>query len=257
VLGEPNWTLITGIGGTSRFLSGLQNNTTYEVEVQYVCSGGLMSGFSSGLIRTFTTLPMGTGDCATSGPSNVPVPGGIYVHSVNQTTAQVSWNPVLNTQGYIVSYGLANVNPNTWTQVVVCHPTTTFLMTNLQPNTSYRVRIRTNCSNCITALNNNDLRSVWSNEFGFNTPGNREDFISGNELGMSVYPNPTKGEFRLDLSESVNGVAVLYDALGRAVSREEVDGNSVVFNVEHVASGIYTLRLTVGNEVKTVKVVKE
>jgi hypothetical protein len=30
-----------------------------------------------------------------------------------------------------------------------------------------------------------------------------------------------------------------------------------VFNVEHVASGIYTLRLTVGNEVKTVKVVKE
>jgi hypothetical protein len=74
---------------------------------------------------------------------------------------------------------------------------------------------------------------------------------------MSVYPNPTKGEFRVALSESVNGIAVLYDALGRAVSREEVDGNSVVFNVEHVASGIYTLRLTVGNEVKTVKVVKE
>jgi hypothetical protein len=257
VLGEPNWTLITGIGGTSRFLSGLQNNTTYEVEVQYVCSGGLVSGFSSGLIRTFTTLPMGTGDCATSGPSNVPVPGGIYVHNVNQTTAQVSWNPVLNTQGYIVSYGLANVNPNTWTQVVVCHPTTTFLMTNLQPNTSYRVRIRTNCSNCITALNNNDLRSVWSNQFGFNTPGNRWDVVGANDLGISVYPNPTKGEFTVDLSESVNGTAVLYDALGREVLREIVSGSAVVFHIEHLSSGIYTLKLTVGNAVKTLKVVRE
>jgi hypothetical protein len=257
VLGEPNWTLITGIGGTSRFLSGLQNNTTYEVEVQYVCSGGLVSGFSSGLIRTFTTLPMGTGDCATSGPSNVPVPGGIYVHNVNNTSAQVSWNPVLNTQGYIVSYGLSNVNPNTWTQVVVCHPTTTFLMTNLQPNTSYRVRIRTNCSNCITALNNNDLRSVWSNEFGFNTPGNRMELNEAVGLGISVYPNPTKGEFVVDLSESVSGNAVLYDALGREVLRENVNGNSLVFHIDHLSSGIYTLKLTVGNDVKTVKVVRE
>jgi hypothetical protein len=76
-------------------------------------------------------------------------------------------------------------------------------------------------------------------------------------LGISVYPNPTKGEFVVDLSESVSGNAVLYDALGREVLRESVNGNSLVFHIDHLASGIYTLKLTVGNDVKTVKVVRE
>jgi hypothetical protein len=160
--------------------------------------------------------------------------------------ADVSWNGVNGAVGYTISWRKVGFN-EPWRSTNVNG--TSFRIVNLLPGVTYEVRIRTRCGAGL---------SEFTEVVRFTQLTGRDEVLTTEtEIGMSVYPNPTKGEFRVDLSESVNGIAVLYDALGRAVSREEVNGNSVVFNVEHVASGIYTLRLTVGNEVKTVKVVKE
>jgi hypothetical protein len=258
LLGETSWTLLTGLVGNSRFVSGLQNNSDYEVQVQYICPGGIVSDFSTGLINQFRTLPMGTGDCATSGFTNVPVPGGIYINNITPSTAIVHWNLVANAAGYIVSYGRTDQNPNNWPQFIVCDPTQSFLMTGLTPNTNYGVRVRTNCSNCITALNSSDKRSVYSSQFLFSTPNTRGTAASeGTDVSLSVYPNPTKDAFTVSLSAEVRGRAVLYDALGREVARETVSGSELNFNVSGLASGVYTLKLTTGDSTKAVKVVKE
>lgn len=256
--GETSWTLLTGLAGNSRFLSGLQNNSDYDIQVQYICPGGIVSDFSTGVINQFRTLTMGTGDCATSSFSNVPVPGGIYIDNVVANAAMVHWNLVANALGYIISWGPETLNPNNWQQEIVCHPTQSYLMTNLSPNTRYRVRVRTNCSNCITALNSSDKRSVFSNQFPFVTPANRLDEVSvSTDLSMSVYPNPTKDAFSVQLSADVNGSAVLYDALGREVARESVAGSELNFNISGLTSGVYTLKLTANGSTKAVKVVKE
>jgi hypothetical protein len=255
--GETSWTLLTGLAGNSRFISGLQNNSDYEIQVQYVCPGGIVSDFSTGVINQFRTLTMGTGDCATSGLTNVPVPGGIYIDNITSSTAIVHWNLVANAAGYIISYGRTDQNPNNWPQFIVCDPTQSFLMTNLTANTNYGVRVRTNCSNCITALNSSDKRSVYSNQFFFSTPNTRGEVLVGTDLSLSVYPNPTKDAFTVQLSAEVSGSAVLYDALGREVARQSVSGRELNFNLEGLASGVYTLKLTTGELSKAVKVVKE
>jgi hypothetical protein len=260
VLGEPTFTVLTGLTGNSRFISGLQNNTTYEIYVQYVCPGGFVSDFSNGILTQFTTLPMGTGDCATSGLSNVPVPGGVFLDQVTVTSVRVNWNLVANAAGYILSWGPANVNPANWPQAVVCDPSRSFVITNLQPNTSYRVRIRTNCSNCTTAIDNNDKRSVWSNVFSFQTAGSKEGVLSSasRNTGVRVYPNPTKGLFTVQVTgESRDGVAEVFDLTGRMILRSVLTSETTELSLEGVTSGVYTLKVTVGFEVKVVKVVRE
>ena len=75
---------------------------------------------------------------------------------------------------------------------------------------------------------------------------------------VSVYPNPTKGLFTVQLTgESLNGTAEVFDVTGRMILRNTLTSESTELNLDNVSSGVYTLKVTVGNEVKVVKVVKE
>jgi hypothetical protein len=259
IAGDQNWTTITNIVQNSRFLGGLQNNTTYDVEVAYRCPDGRVSGFSNGTLRQFTTLS--TGDCSTP---IVPVPGGFFVSNVTQTTAQANWNRVLGALGYIVAWGPISQNPNTWTQVIVCDPQTSFVITNLSPNTAYGVRVRTNCSNCITALNTQDRRSEWSIIQNFNTPGTREGLASASLMNsLTVYPNPTKGSFTIGLTvEDMTEARIeIADVTGRMIyqttERLSSGENSVPVELKNVSSGIYSLRISQGGQTQLLKLVIE
>jgi hypothetical protein len=160
--------------------------------------------------------------------------------------ADVSWNGVNGAIGYTISWRKLGFN-EPWRSTNVNG--TGFRIVNLLPGVTYEVRIRTRCGAGLSAFTE-IVRFTQLTARDEMTPVEKE-------LGISVYPNPTKGEFRLDLSELVNGTAVLYDALGREVWREIVSGTAVVFHIEHLTAGIYTLKLTIGNDIKTVKVVRE
>jgi hypothetical protein len=218
-----------------------------------------LSAFSNGNVTQFTTTS--SGDCSID---PVPVPGGFYVGTVTQTTARIHWNRVIGAIGYIVSYGPIAQNPNFWTQDIVCDPTNTYLINNLAPNTNYGVRIRTNCSNCTTALNNFDRRSAFSVSLSFRTLANRVGEITESELpDMEVYPNPNKGQFTLRYeSTNENPVSILLvDALGREVYRNQTSAvtgtNEWMIEPQNLTSGVYMLRLKVGEMDKVIKVVVE
>jgi hypothetical protein len=251
VLNEPTWTLLTNLTNTYQLLSNLQNNTTYEVEVQYLCpNGSEWSPYSTQLVRRFTTLVMGTGDCLTSGPNNVPIPGGIYLSQITPTTVVVNWNLVDNAMGYIISYGIANENPNNWTQIIVCHPTTSLQLNNLSPNANYRVRLRTNCSNCITALNQSDKRSAWSQFFNFTTPSRREASIHTDE-DIVVYPNPTKDILYVSGIETVTPYEC-FDAYGRRVGQGILTTEQPMIDLSDKTAGVYLLKMN-GFFIKVIK----
>ena len=109
-------------------VSNLQDNTQYKVYVRTDCGGGDHSYWSSP--ATFTTLPF----C--SAPLNV------NVSQITANSALVSWQPaVYGATSYNVGYTLAS--EDFWTDVQV--DGTQFMLSNLEPDSTYMVRVYSNC----------------------------------------------------------------------------------------------------------------
>jgi hypothetical protein len=124
------------------------------------------------------------------------------------------------------------------------------------------MRIRTNCSNCITALNNTDRRSNFSFIANFNTPATRLTEVVDNEA-LSVYPNPNKGQFSLKMNahEAQNATIELMDVNGKTVWNITVNlesgSNEIPITDKNITEGIYLLRVTIGETYKTLKIMVE
>ncbi len=74
-----------------------------------------------------------------------------------------------------------------------------------------------------------------------------------NDFEIGIYPNPVEEEFRVlgILKESIEGIQI-YDQLGRPVFEVKHPGNTE-FNMGHLASGVYLVRIEQKNGVKISK----
>ncbi len=241
IKGNPVWTNVFNIAPPSRELTGLQNNTEYEVEVQYVCPNGNISAW--GDRQEFATLP--EGDCATA---PIARPGGIYVTLDDAYTATVHWNRVPNAVGYLVNLGLASVSPRTWPTYITCDPTQTLTVRGLVPGRTYRTRVRTSCGNCTTSSNQNV--SPWSVVVQFTMPLAREQApVFSSEVGrqLEIYPNPARDRVSLRLEAGERAELELFDLAGRRQLAVPVafdaEGRSQLELPAGLASGLYLLRL--------------
>jgi hypothetical protein len=114
---------------TSFALTGLTAGTSYNVQVQTVCSSGT-SGFSA--IGTFSTTSAATCNA----------PGTPAVSAITQTGATVSWAAASGAISYNFQYKLASAT----TYTTVSTTATSFVLTGLTAGTSYNTRVQTVCS---------------------------------------------------------------------------------------------------------------
>lgn len=128
VNGTTTWTTVTSTTN-SRSLTGLSANTTYQYQIQAVCSG--TSGTYSS-ISTFTTATATT--CGT--------PASLTSSSVTTTSATVSWGAVSGASSYNVQYRVNGTT--TWTTVT--STTNSRSLTGLTANTTYQYQVQAVCS---------------------------------------------------------------------------------------------------------------
>ena len=141
---DAPWTSITGISSAlvSRLVSGLQNNTTYEAQIQSVCAAPnttVVSAYSASL--TFTTNVQ-TASCVT--------PSSVVATTIGYTTATVTFTGTASAVCYQISYfkngtGVAFGTGSTTTAVNNGAGVNTHTITGLTPNTDYRVSVRAVC----------------------------------------------------------------------------------------------------------------
>jgi len=253
--GEENWQDYGFQSGNNRLAVQLQHSTEYEFKVIAVCEGDTIYSTSSAFQTTKST-----GSCLSKFP---PYPGGLYLNSISTNLATFFWSPILDMNfdaGYIISYGISNMNPNTWSQFVVCKPETSFKLINLAPNTNYSIRIRTNCTNCTTALKNTDKRSNWSEIINFKTTsfrmgeGNTESQTQLNEI--LFYPNPNDGSFTIQSDRIFPCQIEIFDILNRKIFNDIIESNYQSFNFRDLPSGAYTIILKNISEQKILKWIK-
>jgi hypothetical protein len=82
------------------------------------------------------------------------------------------------------------------------------------------------------------------------------------EKNISVYPNPSKGIYKLEGSAAIQpSVSIqVYDQSGKMVYQEQKANtpiNGIVINISHLRPGHYVLKLVAGKNVTTNKIIKE
>lgn len=131
------WNTINNLTTTIYSLTGLSASTTYNIQVQAICSSTSTGAFSTPIS---VTTSANTTTCA--------VPTGLAAGTLTANTATINWTNVSGAQGYNLQWK-ANA-ATTWTTVSNL-TTTSYNLTGLTAATTYNVRVQTVCSSSLTS----------------------------------------------------------------------------------------------------------
>lgn len=107
--------------------------------------------------------------------------------------------------------------------------------------------------------------------FGFNVYSNAcqnsvyiddimiEEFLGTNTFDTSVlsfYPNPVRDVLNLSYVQNISEV-VVYNLLGQKVLENTINADTAKIDMSGLSSGSYIVKITSGNQVKSIKVIKQ
>jgi hypothetical protein len=141
--GSSSWTSTTS-SSNSKSVTALTSNSSYEFQVQTVCTSGGNSSWSS--LSSFTTLQQ---TCAT--------PGGLNATSITTSSATLGWNTVTGAGSYNIQYRATG--SSNWLQTNSV--TNSKSLTGLASGTPYEFQLQTSCTSGGT--------SSWSSSSNFTT----------------------------------------------------------------------------------------
>ncbi len=81
--------------------------------------------------------------------------------------------------------------------------------------------------------------------------------VSAKISGLSVYPNPSNGEFTVELNNGINKTIQVTDIAGRVVLTTTSLNDKVNVNINNLTNGIYFVKIVSNNVTEVIKVVKQ
>lgn len=279
----PGGTAVSGLTGTGTTLTGLSPSTTYDAYLQLVCVGGGTGAALAGPV-TFTT-PLTV-------PGNDEPCGALALGSGPRTGSNVGATTSGQNGISLPACSPAQAPKDVWfsattsTGAVVSNLTIT-----LTGSAAGMVRLFTSVDCANGPFTQVDCASAGGNGIGFNVPISFTGLVPGQRYYLAVsgygssdvsgsftvqatplatrvqaespallvYPNPSgTGQLALRLDAGhATGQATLLNALGQPVRRLALAAGVVEqhLTTTGLAAGVYTLRVSMGYEVLTRKVV--
>jgi hypothetical protein len=163
---------------------------------------------------------------------------GCFMPSPNLTTLTnipwVKWNKIPNASKYEYALRFTPAKPVSGSYTT----DTTYTINKVAEGTAYYFHIRAVC--------NTGAVSQWNT-------------IVMNIQGLQVYPNPVKDVLTIQLNgvSNASGEVLIGDALGRIVTRLQLNNNKTTINTEAWAPGIYLVRYNDGTNKYSVRVLKQ
>ncbi len=238
------WLGVGGNFGTSRFLQLLLSDTLYEIRIASWCaSSGTLSAWSAPI--QFATLP---NPCTI--PSNIQI-------NTTSTTANIVWDIAPYATSYILRYKPTD-SIGSWFNAgcAINHR----VLTNLTPNTSYDVEIRSVCWATATM-------SDWSTRQLFTTsilrPNPTPAGLTEPTAAFNIYPNPTSEIVYVELyaTEVQTTTVKVYDLTGRlmkqVVSKTAAGAQKIEVSLGDIASGMYTVQVYENNKLTHISRVRK
>ncbi len=212
-------------------------------------NGANASTHSATVSGNYSVTAINTYGCqATSAlfPVNIPgsctvsIPTGLSSTQALDASQVLSWAPGQSGDSLVIRY-----HPDTSSTYeyirMVNNGQTSYILSNLLPNTLYSWRIKTVCGNISGAYSSKDYFTTP------NTLSTKPDLAV--DARFNVYPNPAKGKVYINYNAPSNatGQLILTDISGRTVVKENVmitQGNNI-FNipVSTYKNGVYTVSI--------------
>ena len=236
VNGTTNYQYIDqpGSSGNSVIISGLLPSTTYQYRISSICTGA-SSGYS--FPSTFTT---------SSGAVACGIPYGLSNTPLNNTSATVSWTPLVTADSFLVRYSIFGTTNYMWKKILGTPGVTSTTLTGLTPNTVYQWQIRPICNGVPAGpYSVSDMITIPPSPVRMSASINSNEFL--------VYPNPATQliNIRFAAEQSVTTRVQLVDLTGRIVRNQEFTAvageNLLTIDMNDLARGIYTLIVDSGN----------
>ncbi|WP_162239632.1 T9SS type A sorting domain-containing protein, partial [Flavobacterium sp. Leaf359] len=92
--------------------------------------------------------------------------------------------------------------------------------------------------------------------FGISAYDSSLKTTSFDNMSFKVYPNPVKDRLHLSYTENMSDVAI-FNLLGQQVLSKKINATESQIDMSTLAGGTYLVKVNVGNQVKTLKIVKE
>jgi hypothetical protein len=219
---------------TTKSLTNLSANTTYQVKVRSQCStnGSVLSSWSNTI--TFTTL----------GATTCIYPTNISANPTSNSTATISWTSISGAAGYQLRY--KQNSASTWIPIPIPNSSTSsYNLTSLSPNTTYKYQLRTKCS--ISPLTWSNFSPIQT----FTTPLRlgEEEIVNS----IQLFPNPSNGTVTFASNDLV-GTLYVYDVVGKEILYQVVSEHEITLS--DLPNGLLTYRFVAENGlVKTDKFV--
>ncbi len=277
---SSTWTTVSGIAGTSSNLTGLAASSTYNFQVQTVCSGS-SSAYSSA--ASFTTLAAGGGGCTDNYEANESRSTAKVISANSTITAKISTttdkdhfkfsntsaqrNIKANLDNVPADYDLKLYRSNTLlgtsenagtASEQLIYNTTTVSSNYIAYVYGYNGANSASCYNLTVTLSATSFRTDGS------TDGNTEEIeipVLFENAGFGIFPNPAKDMVTIEVpveGESEVQVSII-DATGRVAIQENrtmaKGNNQVQVGLGQLSTGIYMVQVRNGEAVNTRKLV--
>jgi hypothetical protein len=222
-------TLICGTGTNVLTASG---GVTYSWS-----TGAVTSSISASPSVTTVYTVVGTGTLAgnCSGTSTVSL-----IVSSNPTVTVTGSGTICTGNSTVLTAGGASTyswNTGSTSASIAVSPTANTTYTAIGTNTA-------GCTNTATAS------IVVSPCTGIN-----QFAMQGSEF--QIYPNPSSGEFTVELKNGLNKTIEVTDLTGRVVLTNATSKDKVNINISHLSNGVYYVKVQSNNAVEVIKAVKQ
>ena len=171
---------------------------------------------------------------------------------ITNSHARLKWTKIPGTHKYKIRWRA--MGDTVWNCVLKDSVWSKHWVTGLDSATTYEWQIRSICKTGPTVQN-----GVWSSLQSFTTPANKTDFSEQLNVRhieqVSVYPNPNRGVFTVELGDTGDYTIEVFDVAGRSVLRERTSQNRLQVDLGDRAHGMYVLKLTSDQSTYTTRVV--
>jgi len=211
---------------------GLEPGVYYDLYIKDTCDNSIASQWAG----PFVFYPESCMSPTNYTVSNVTDKSVLLTWKGNKYKTDIEWGLL----GFVLGQGIPD---STFTD--------SLLLTGLSPNTSYSYYVKANCPS--------GSNTTYDGPFTFKTSG--KNGVDENELSrsISIYPNPSSGEFTMQVNTDKKITMHVYNILGKEIFKPLESAKSAtikqVIDLKNFPAGIYLISVNDGKDMATKSII--